>query len=479
MDKELFEKNLAEEVAKYYDDPLGYIMFAFPWGTKDTILEDFSEPDEWQKEYLITLGKQISDDPEGLKRFATASSHGVGKSALSSMIILWFMSTRYKANVVVTANTANQLYTKTFRELNVWRELAINGHWFEHTAQKMTHISSKDWICNAIPNNPQKPEAIAGTHGEHVLVIFDEASAIDYTIYEAIYGAMSTARAIWLTFGNPTRSNGPFYDSFHSQKHRWTTNHVDGRNSSLTNKALIEQFIEDYGIDSDIVKVRWLGEFPNASDDQLIPTSLIDEASSRTLSPTHFSNYPIVFGVDVARSGSDESVIVRRQGPKCQVIGRYLNLDLMELSNKVVELYRSQRPDEIFVDATGLGAGVYDRLKELRIPVTEVNFGTQAVDKRSYAQTRSEIWGLMRDWLDGEVEIPPDRDLIKQLKQQTYGYNNRMQIQLVSKMHMKASGLDSPDIADALALTFYPQSIRKMQRVQARRIIIPSSVGWS
>jgi len=424
--KEEFETKLTKSLGKYRNDPMGFVMFVFPWGQKGTILEDFDGPDTWQTEFLVKLGKQIEDNPAALIREAIASSHGVGKSALSAWLILWFMSTRYLANVVVTANTGSQLYTKTFREVSVWLNLSINKHWFELTATKMTHVANKDWVTNAIVNNPQKPESIAGTHAEHVLVIFDEASAIDYSIYEAIYGAMSTPGAMWITLGNPTKSHGPFFDSFHSQKHRWGNTHIDGRDSLLTNKELIQQFIDDYGIDSDIVKVRWLGKFPNASDDQFINTALVDKASVTNLSPSEFANYPIVFGVDVARSGSDESVIVRRQGPKLQILGRYLNKDLMELSNKVLELYRYQKPDQIFVDATGLGAGVYDRLKEIGLPVTEVNFATSAVDKRSYANTRGEIWGSMRDWLDGNVEIPPDRDLLQQLKQQTYGYNNRM-----------------------------------------------------
>ena len=479
MDKLEFEKKLARDIGDFFYDPYSFVMYVFPWGVKGTSLEDSDGPDKWQEWYLKDLGDRIKKNPDDYQLRATASGHGSGKSALSSWVILWFMSTRPKANVVVTANTANQLYTKTFREVSVWLDLAVNKHWFDITATKMTHVSNKDWVCNAIPFNEQKPEAIAGSHATHMMFIFDEASAIPYSIYEAIYGGLSTHGALWLTFGNPTRSSGPFYDCFHSQKHRWVTNHVDCRDSKIVNQKLIQQFIDDYGIDSDITKVRWLGLFPNASDDQLIPSGLVDNASSRNLTPSHFANYPVIFGVDVARSGSDESVVVRRQGPKAQIVGRWINLDLMQLSNKVVELYRQQKPDEIFVDATGLGAGVYDRLKELQLPVSEVNFGTQAVDKRSYAQTRSEIWGLMRDWLDGEVEIPPDRELITQLKQQTYGYNNRMQIQLVSKMHMKAQGLSSPDIADALALTFYPQSIRKVSRVQAKRIIIPSAAGWS
>jgi len=358
--------------------------------------------------------------------------------------------------------------------------LAINSHWFTRTATKLSHITDDAWVCHAIPNNPEKPEAISGSHAKNMMVIIDEASAIDYRIYEALYGAMSTAGAIWLTFGNGTRNTGPFFDSFHGQRHRWNTRHIDGRDCKLTNKELIQQFIDDYGIDSDIVKVRWLGEFPNASDDVLIPAQAVEDAAMRDLGPVHYSNYPVVFGIDVARSGTDESVVLRRQGPKVQILGRFMLDDLMELVNKIVKLAAAQRPDHMFVDETGLGAGVYDRLKELGFPVTGVNFATKAVDKRSYAQTRSELWGNMKEWVVGEVDLPNDRDLITQLKQQPYGYNEKMQIQLLSKKHMKAQGMSSPDIADALAVTFYSDVQNLMRpKMQRKEIVLQTAMGWT
>jgi len=479
MNQNEYDRHLLEKCVEYKNNPAAWVQYFFEWEKEGTLLVDEEGLDVWQRDFLNDLGNAIEEDPLALQRFAVASTHGSGKSFLVAMLILWFLSTRPQSNIVLTANTENQLRTKTFREVSIWADLAINSHWFKKTATKLHHISDETWVCNAIPNNPEKPEAIAGAHAKHYMLLIDEASAIDYRIYEALYGSMSTQGSIWLTFGNGTRNTGPFFDSFHNQSHRWNTRHIDGRKCKRTNKDLINQFIEDYGIDSDIVKVRWLGLFPASADDVLIPGIAVDEAATRDLSPTHFSNYPIVFGVDVARSGSDESVIIRRQGPKVKIIGRYMLSDTMELVSKVVQLYSQQKPDQIFIDETGVGGGVYDRLKELNLPVTPVNFATAAVDKRSYAQTRSEIWGTMKDWIVGEVDIPNDRDLITQLKQQPYGYNEKMQIQLLSKKHMKSQGLKSPDIADALACTFYQQTMRNQRRVQSKTIIIPNSVGWS
>lgn len=480
MNKQDYEIELVKKIATFRYDPIGFIMFCFPWQKKGTALEDQTGPDTWQIDYLTDLAGNLEADPSALQRYATASTHGSGKSALVAWIILWFLSTRPQANITLTANTQNQLTTKSFRELGIWHDLSINKHWFIRTATKLYHVTDEAWVCHAIPNNPEKPEAISGAHAKHMAVIIDEASAIDYRIYEALYGAMSTPGAIWLTFGNGTRSTGPFFDSFFGQSHRWNTRHIDGRDCKMTNKELIQQFIDDYGIDSDIVKVRWLGLFPNASDDVLIPAISVDNAAANDIGPVEFHNYPVFFGVDVARGGSDESVIIRRQGPKVQILGRYLIPDLMELSTKVVELSMAQQPHQIFVDATGLGAGVFDRLNQLGLPVTAVNFATSATDKRSYAQTRSELWGNMREWLKGNVDIPNDRDLVTQLKQQPYGYNNKMQIQLLAKKDMKSQGLASPDIADALACTFYPDIQNLMRpKVTYKPIEKISAVGWT
>lgn len=480
MDSREFDLHLIEKCKEFYYDPVGFIRYMFPWGEEGTLLEDEEGLDVWQEDYLNDLSGAMQADPEALQRFAVASTHGSGKTFLVALFILWFLSTRPQSNIVLTANTDTQLKTKTFREVKIWHELILNKHWFNISATKISHVSDDAWICNAIPNNPEKPEAIAGAHAKHMAVIMDESSGIDHRIYEALYGAMSTAGALWLTFGNGTKNNGPFFDSFHGQSHRWNTRHIDGRYCKRTNKELIQQFIEDYGIDSDIVKVRWLGLFPSASDDVLIPSAAVDSAAMRDLGPIHFTNYPVLFGVDVARSGTDESVIVRRQGPKVQILGRYIINDLMELSKKVVDLAAQQKPDHIFVDETGLGAGVFDRLNQLGLPVTGVNFATRAVDKRSYAQTRSELWGNMKEWLVSEVDIPNDRDLITQLKQQPYGYNDKMQIQLLSKKHMKSQGLKSPDIADALAVTFY-SDVQHLMRPKTSKVqvIQTSAAGWT
>ena len=220
--------------------------------------------------------------------------------------------------------------------------MLINKHWFEMTQTKLVHKSDPTWVATPIANNENKSESFAGAHSKHLAMFFDEASAIPDNIWEVTAGAMSTPGALWVAMGNGTRNTGAFFETFHSQKHRWKTTYIDSRDCYRVNQELVQQYIDDYGIDSDIVKVRWLGKFPASTSDVLIPSDKVDEAAARTLSFGDYINEPVVFGVDVARSGSDHSVIVRRQGRKVQILKRVLESDLMKLVKEIVELYYAQ-----------------------------------------------------------------------------------------------------------------------------------------
>ena len=189
---------------------------------------------------------------------ATSSGHGIGKSSLVSWLILWALSTFPDTRGVVTANTATQLRSKTWAELTKWHNLFVLKHWFSVTA---TAIFSSDpahektWRVDAIPWSKNNTEAFAGLHnqGKRILVVFDEASAIDDPVWEVTEGALTDTgtEIIWAVFGNPTRNTGRFADCFRKYKHRWKRFQVDSRSARMTNKAQIAQWIEDYGEDSD------------------------------------------------------------------------------------------------------------------------------------------------------------------------------------------------------------------------------------
>lgn len=455
-----FEQALIQDVAEFYDDPFGYVMYAFPWGKGE--LSDADGPDDWQREQLIRVGEAFQKDPETTIREAVASGHGIGKTALVAWIILWAMSTRPHLNGVVTANTSNQLATKTWRELSLWHKRALNAHWFKWTATRFTHKDHPEtWFVAAVPNTEQNSEAFAGTHAKHVLMIYDEASAIPDVIWEVSEGAMTTPRAMWFCYGNPTRNTGRFRTCFQADRHRWHTEQIDSRTCKMTNKAELQEWVDTYGEDSDFVRVRVKGQFPRAGTMQFIPSDLVDLAMRADAEYESYFLMPTIFGGDVARYGDDKSVAVLRQGRKIVRMWKFRELNTMQLSTEYAAILREYKPDAAFVDELGIGAGVVDRLRMLGHEIIGVNVGKEAEKKELYYNKRSEIWARMRAWLVDGADLPNDSELKDALIGVEYGFDKKERTQLERKKDMKARGLPSPDEGDAIALTFTDPVVAK------------------
>ena len=449
-----FEEQLAEDIAEFFDDPYGYVMYAFPWGEKGGPLEEHDGPDVWQREQLERVRHKIDTDPLGTIREATASGHGIGKSAETSWIILWAMSTRPHLNGVVTANTLPQLNTKTWRELALWHKRAINAHWFKWTATKFFHLEHPEtWAVNAVPNTEHNSEAFAGLHATHSLIIYDEASGIPDPIWEVSEGAMTDPRAMWFVYGNPTKNTGKFRDCFANDT-RWTTRSIDSRTCKMTNKNEIAEQLAEYGEDSDFARVRVKGQFPRAGSLQLIASDIVDRCMLWEAEYEIYFLLPIVIGVDVARYGDDKTVIWIRQGRKTLDVRKFRELNTMEVATRAAEAIREFNPAATFVDEVGIGAGVVDRLRMLDYEIIGVNAGSKPDDDITYYNKRAEMWDRMRTYLRAGADIPNDTEIRNALIGIEYGFNDKEQMRLERKEDMKKRGLDSPDEGDALALTF-------------------------
>lgn len=443
------EKKLEDLVYQCRNDPERYVRTCIEIPNQGT-------PDTWQSAQLNRVKSAFEKNPLAVIREAISSGHGIGKSAEVAWLILWAMSTRPHLAGVITANTEAQLSTKTWRELAVWHKRSINAHWFQWTATKFYHVDHPEtWFVSAIPWTENRSEAFAGLHAEHVLVIYDEASAIPDCIWEVSEGAMTTPRAMWFCYGNPTKNTGRFRECFGKFKHRWHHTQIDSRTCKMTNKDEIGQWVSDYGEDSDFVRVRVRGEFPRAGSLQFIPSDHVANARNRTNEHSVYFHMPVLLGVDVARFGDDQSVILVRQGRKVIKLFKFRGLNTMQLAARVVEKIRQYHPLCTFIDVIGVGGGVVDQLVELGYPIQEVNAASKPDDEETYLNKRAEMWGRLREWIAGEVDIPDDPELADELTGLEYGYTaTKFQIQLEKKEDMKARGLSSPDCGDALALTF-------------------------
>lgn len=438
------------------DDPLAFVLAAYPWGESGTPLADSDGPDQWQVEELEAIREhcQRTDDPY---RMAIASGHGIGKSAFTSWLIEWFATTRPHPQIVCTANTQQQLRTKTWRELAKWHNMSIFRDWFTWTATMYYHKEHQaTWFAAAIPWSEHKAEAFQGTHEEHVMILKDEASIIPPIIWETIEGAMTQPGSFDFSFGNPTKNTGTFRSVFPGglQAHRWRTRNIDSRTSRLTNKAEIQQWAETYGEDSDFFRVRVKGEFPKQAATQFIGEDLIQVAQRRD--KTFSDASPVIVGVDVARFGDDMSVILVRRGPMIEELHSFSRLDTMQFASRVARVIDGTDPDAVFIDVVGVGGGVVDRLDQLGYDVIGVEAGQAATDERHYMNKRAEMWDGMKTWLQewGRLDAQAHRQLCAELTAPEYGYDARDRMYMERKEDMKERGYASPDEADALALTF-------------------------
>lgn len=393
-------------------------------------------------------------------------------SALVSWIILWAISTLEDTKGVVTANTETQLKTKTWAELAKWHRLFLGRDLFDLTATALFSVDpahDKTWRIDMIPWSERNTEAFAGLHnkGKRILIIFDEASAIPDIIWEVTEGALTdeNTQIIWCTFGNPTLNSGRFRECTRKYRHRWKSWQIDSRTVKMTNKAQIQQWIEDYGEDSDFVKVRVRGIAPSASDKQFISTTLAEAGRGRVLRDEQFNFAPKIIGVDPAWTGGDETVIWLRQGLASWKLAVYQKNDNdFELAGYLAQFEDEHRADAVFIDQ-GYGTGLVSAGKTMGRKWQLVSFASESPDK-GFLNKRAYMWNEMKKWLADGGAYPDDQVMYDDLIGPEYEVRLDGKIKLESKQDMKKRGIPSPNRADALALTFSFPVQSKVMRAQ-------------
>lgn len=448
-------------------DPEQWARKAYWWG--DGELADYSGPREWQSDIFRDIRDHL-DNPD--TRFqplmiAVASGHGIGKSAAIGMVVNWALSTCDDCKVVITANTDNQLRTKTSPEVGKWNRVSITSNWFDVQA---TSISSRDkdhvktWRADFTPWSENNTEAFAGLHnkGKRIVLIFDEASAIADKVWEVAEGALTDegTEIIWLAFGNPTRNIGRFRECFRRFKHRWITRQIDSRTVEGTNKDQIAKWAEDYGEDSDFFKVRVRGMFPSMSARQFIGEADVTAAYGKVLQPQQYDFAPKILTIDPAWEGDDEFVIGLRQGLVFRVLHRMAKNDNDLVAAQIIARYEDEeKADAVFVDA-GYGTGIVSAGQGMGRDWVLVWFASASMDQ-GCLNKRAEMWKAARDWLKQGGALPADPTLRDELQAPEIVPRVDGKIQIESKKDMKARGIPSPNRADALVLSFAFPVVKK------------------
>lgn len=442
-------------VRRYRDDP---VLFA-----REVL---GVEPDAWQGDLMVAVA-------QGQRRISVRSGHGVGKSTTVAILCIWYLLTRYPVKIVITAPTSAQLFDALFAEIRRWANqlpeqlqalLTVKADRIEIAAAPETGFIS------ARTSRAESPEALQGIHADNVLLIADEASGVPEAVFEAAAGSMSGEEACTILLGNPTRSSGFFFDTHNRLSTQWWTRRVSCVDSPRVSASYVEEMKQGYGEDSNAYRVRVLGEFPLSDDDTVVPMHLIDSAMSRDL--VEDERAPGIWALDVARFGTDRSALAKRRGQVITEVKRWAGLDLMQLTGAVVAEFHAQpahlRPTEILVDSIGLGSGVVDRLRELRLPCRGVNVSESPSMKGTYVNLRAELWFATKAWLDQRgCKLVADEDLKAELAGPRFKFSSSGKLQVESKDDMRKRGLRSPDLADAVVLTMAADAATAIYGVSA------------
>jgi hypothetical protein len=365
------------------------------------------------------------------------------------------MVTRYPQKSVVTAPTAAQLFDALYSELKSWinKLPPILKDLFEVFSDRINlKDAPESSFISARTSSSERPEALAGVHSENVLLIVDEASAVPEQVFEAAAGSMSGHSATTILISNPTRNSGLFYKTHHELASDWFRLHVSCINIPLVSSDFVRQIEATYGRDSNAFRIRVLGEFAIADDDTLIAADLVDAAMSRDITQ---GDETMVYGLDVARFGTDRTALCKRRGNVVVEIKHWGGLDLMQTVGAVVNEAKTDNPEEICVDTIGLGSGVADRLREQGFNVRDVNVSESSAMNPNANKLRDELWLSVKDWLATRaVKLPKDDTLRHELVAPRYNFTSSGKVVVESKDSMKRRGMRSPDLADALCLTF-------------------------
>ena len=368
---------LAEQMAQFYADPLGFALLAFPWGTGE--LKDMAGPDPIQTQFLRDLGREVArrrfngSDPVASIRMAASSGHGTGKSSLGAMITCWILSTRPYSIGTVTANTYSQLETKTWASVLKWMRMCITSHWFYVRASGIYHRAHpEDWKVTAQTCKEENAQSFAGQHARTSTswYMYDEASHIPDGIWDVAEGGLTDGEPMVFAWGQPARKSGRFYEvCFGRLRERWNVRCIDSRESRFTNKQQIAEWIQDYGEDSDFVRVRVKGIAPRAGDLQFIDQDRVDAAKKRAASS--FPDDPLIAGFDVSGGGQAWNIIWFRRGldarsiPPIAIPGEH-SQERSAILAKLTEILAERRPEKrvsmMFVDSA-FGAPYVERLR--------------------------------------------------------------------------------------------------------------------
>ena len=471
------------------DDLEAFVMFASPWGKAGGPLENWKGPRTWQRDDLQEMTAHIREQKRRMAlgmtplvwKKATSAGRGPGKSAKIAWLADWMMTCRIGSTSIITANTEPQLKSRTFSEIGRWTTMLINAHWFESNV--LTVFPAK-WFRESIEKNlgidcgyyyvqgqlwsEENPDAFAGAHNQYgLLLAMDEGSGIPNNIFSVSEGFFTdpTLYRFWEVCSNPRRNSGAFFDIFNNPAvmPAWRRRVLDSRTVEGTDQALFDSLIAQHGIDSDVVRIEVLGQFPKTGSRQFTGNDIVYAAQQRELKLD--PGAALIMGLDVARFGDDLCVARFRQGRDARSIPavKWKHADNVKSADNAAALIDRHQPDAVCIDS-GMGSGVIDILRSRKYKVHEIGFGAGAKD-RQWANKGTEMAAAAREWMTGGC-LDADPMLFTDLTARDYAFYGKAQDQIIlePKLLFKSKVGRSPDDGDAFYLTFGVTAERRDRR---------------
>lgn len=455
------------------------------------------EPDEWQME--------VAYDLRDYPRVTVKSGQGVGKTGVEAALLVWFLVCFPFPRIVATAPTKQQLHDVLWSEVDKWMNNSPLLSRLLKWTKTYVYMKGYEKRWFAVARTATKPENMQGFHEDNMLFIVDEASGVADPIMEAITGTLSGENNKLLLMGNPTKKSGTFYESHTEDRALYRCHTVNAEKVGRTNKENIKAMKRKYGAESNVVRVRVYGEFPNQEDDVFMPISYLEDSCRTELSdatakalgkyrnrmgviqPIDTSGVQqIDIGCDVARFGDDKTCIGYRINEAVKIYKKYNGQDTTWTASNIAKLYKELKHKykykgqiPVKVDDGGVGGGVVDQLRSYKrsdpvayadMVILPVHFG-QPIKHKYYADTTTYMMGIIKDLIspyddDGkphkpELILPNDNDLIGQLSCRKYSFTSNGKQKVESKKEMKERGLSSPDEADCILLVCLPVKLKK------------------
>lgn len=421
-------------------------------------------PDPWQIDVLMQFAKT--------PRIAMKACKGPGKTALLSWLSWNFLVTRTYPKIAATSISADNLRDNLWAEMAKWRAKSkLITAMFDWHKERITYkqapenwfMSFRTWPKDADPS--QQANTLAGLHADNLMFVIDEAGGIPESVLAAADAGLANMDssghkdAKIIMAGNPTHTSGCLYFACVKLRHLYYVINIssapdDPLRTPRVSKEWAQQQIDSYGRDNPWVLINVFGEFPQSSINSLLGPDDIETAMRRNVKITDYEHAQKRLGVDVARFGSDSTVLFPRQGLQAFKPVVMRNADTAQIAARVLAAKARWKSEAEFIDGTGgFGSGVVDYMKTAGVPAHEIHASSKPVDAR-YENRRAEMWFKMAEWVKRGGGLPNEPGLVAELCEPTYTFTNKGKFLIEPKESVKSRLGRSPDLADALCLTF-------------------------